>query len=343
MTQKVLSFSIDEARSLFGVRDRHLSYLENLLGIQISARGNKVYLRGDKDDVERGVEVLSELKKKYHRIGKIEQTDLLHFFAGNPSDTRVFASSDTEPQENPSDQGPDSILINSRKHFIQPRTPRQRAYVRAIRSSDLTIGIGPAGTGKTYLAVALAIESLRNGDFHRVIFTRPALEAGERLGFLPGDLEEKIKPYLQPVYDALYDLLRYEELRRWSARKMIEIIPLAYMRGRTLNDAFIILDEAQNTTHEQMKMFLTRLGNNSRAVVTGDITQIDLPLSRERSGLVACEEILSRVREVKFIYFSGRDVVRHPLVKKIIKAYDDYAKKENTKGSVAEPPTQDQA
>ncbi|MCM8825278.1 MAG: PhoH family protein, partial [Candidatus Omnitrophica bacterium] len=196
-------------------------------------------------------------------------------------------------------------------------------------------GIGPAGTGKTYLAVALAIESLRSGLFSRVILTRPALEAGERLGFLPGDLEEKIKPYLQPIYDALFDLLKYEELKRWSERKIIEIIPLAYMRGRTLNDAFIILDEAQNTTGEQMKMFLTRLGSDSKAVVTGDTTQIDLPLSRETSGLVICEKVLNKVKGVKFIYFNERDVVRHPLVKRIIKAYEAHYRTQ-TKKNIAD-------
>ncbi|MCX7705695.1 MAG: PhoH family protein [bacterium] len=314
---KEIALTNQEAQIIFGKHDEHLRLLEDLLGVEIFARGNIVKMRGEQARVERAHKVFENLREKVHRMKYLKPQDI---FDAMPADENRVISE--EKQRQIKIEPRDAIVIGSKREMVYPRSAHQRTYIRSIRKYPLTVGIGPAGTGKTYLAVALAIESLRNGIFNRVVLTRPALEAGERLGFLPGDLEEKIKPYLQPIYDALFDLLKYEELKRWSERKIIEIIPLAYMRGRTLNDAFIILDEAQNTTGEQMKMFLTRLGANSKAVVTGDTTQIDLPLSRETSGLVICEKVLNSVRGVKFVYFNEKDVVRHPLVKRIIKAYE---------------------
>ncbi|MCM8806161.1 MAG: PhoH family protein [Candidatus Omnitrophica bacterium] len=324
---KEIVLTNQEAQIIFGKHDENLRLLEDLLGVEIFARGNVIKLRGEHLQVEKAQKVIENLRHRVHRLKYLSPEDI---FDAMPEDVEKEPT-EQKPAEKITDS-PDAIIVRSKRDVIYPRSLHQRSYIRAIRKYSLTVGIGPAGTGKTYLAVALAIESLRNGLFNRVVLTRPALEAGERLGFLPGDLEEKIKPYLQPIYDALFDIMKYEELKRWSERKIIEIIPLAYMRGRTLNDAFIILDEAQNTTGEQMKMFLTRLGANSKAVITGDITQIDLPLSKETSGLVICEKVLEKVSGVKFIYFSEKDVVRHPLVKRIIKAYDTYQKTQAKKG-----------
>jgi len=317
-SSKEIVLTNQEAQIIFGRHDEHLRLLEDLLGVEIFARGNVVKMKGDPEDIEKAHKTFENLRHKVHRMKYLSPADIFDAMP-DEKDKQVQI---VETQQQKQFKSDDAILIRSKKEAIFPRSPHQRSYIKAIRKYSLTVGIGPAGTGKTYLAVALAIESLRNGLFSKVVLTRPALEAGERLGFLPGDLEEKIKPYLQPIYDALFDLLKYEELKRWSERKIIEIIPLAYMRGRTLNDAFIILDEAQNTTGEQMKMFLTRLGANSKAVVTGDTTQIDLPLSRETSGLVICERVLGKMKGVKFVYFNEKDVVRHPLVKRIIKAYE---------------------
>lgn len=219
-----------------------------------------------------------------------------------------------------------TIPVSSKKNFIVPRSKAQRDYIEAIKKYDMVIGIGPAGTGKTYLAMAMAINALLKKQVSRIILARPAVEAGERLGFLPGDLQEKINPYLRPLYDALFDMMDAEKAHRLIEKGVIEIAPLAFMRGRTLNDSFIILDEAQNTTSEQMKMYLTRLGFNSKTVITGDITQIDLP-SEKRSGLIEAEKILKNIKALRFIYFSERDVVRHKLVQHIIKAYEKFEKR----------------
>jgi phosphate starvation-inducible PhoH-like protein len=219
------------------------------------------------------------------------------------------------------------ITVPSKKRFISPKSLGQRRYIRAIREHDIVVGIGPAGTGKTYLAMAMAVETLERKECSRIILARPAVEAGEKLGFLPGDLLEKVNPYLRPLYDALYDMVEVEKAQRLIERGAIEVAPLAFMRGRTLNDSFIILDEAQNATVEQMKMFLTRLGFYSKAVITGDITQVDLPHGKE-SGLVHVQHILQGIEGIAFIYFSERDVVRHPLVQEIIKAYDRYEQRQ---------------
>jgi phosphate starvation-inducible PhoH-like protein len=319
--KKQIEISNEEAQFLYGIRDENLEFIENLFGIEIFARGNLLTFKGENEKVERVLELLHEILKNRTKKKYITKNDIL-----------MMVRNDKEEKET-KDEGVNEkegrILINSKKDFVIPKTSTQKRYVNAIRKYDLVVGIGPAGTGKTYLAVACGIEAIKKGQFQRLILTRPALEAGERLGFLPGDLEEKIKPYLQPIYDALFDLLRYEELRRWQERKIIEVVPLAYMRGRTLSNAFIILDEAQNTSFAQMKMFLTRLGIDSKIVITGDITQIDHPLSSSTSGLVEVQSILSGIRGIKFIYFTNKDVVRHKLVKKIIDAYEKYYKKRN--------------
>lgn len=220
-----------------------------------------------------------------------------------------------------------NVPVSSKKRFIVPKTETQREYIEAIKNYDIVIGIGPAGTGKTYLAVAMAVNALLKKQVARIVLARPAVEAGEKLGFLPGDIEEKVSPYLRPLYDALFDMMEPEKVAKYLERGIIEIAPLAFMRGRTLNDSFIILDEAQNTTSEQMKMYLTRLGFNSKTVITGDITQIDLPAGK-LSGLVEAERILKGIEGIKFIYFTEKDVVRHRLVQEIIRAYERYERTE---------------
>ncbi|MCM8776885.1 MAG: PhoH family protein [Candidatus Omnitrophica bacterium] len=315
----------EEAQIISGIRDSNLEYIEELLDVEIFARGNILKIKGVDRNVESTIELLEILKELVKHKKNITKSDILKVLE-KPSEPQTEKTTLPESVDKSS-----AILVDSKRKTIIPRSPAQKRYIDAIRKYDLVMGIGPAGTGKTYLAVASGIEMVKQGKFQKIVLTRPALEAGERLGFLPGDLEEKIKPYLQPIYDSIYDIMRYEEIRRWTERRILEIIPLAYMRGRTLSNSFIILDEAQNTTLEQMKMFLTRLGINSKAVITGDITQIDTPLSSQTSGLVEIQKVLYRISGIKFVYFSHRDVVRHSLVKKIINAYDRYEKKK--KGS----------
>ncbi|MCM8820554.1 MAG: PhoH family protein [Candidatus Omnitrophica bacterium] len=315
----------EEAQVISGIRDSNLEYIEELLDVEIYARGNILKIKGVDRNVESTIELLEDLKEIVKHKKIITKSDILKVLE-KPSEPQKEKPILSEPIDKSS-----AILVDSKRKTIIPRSPAQKRYIDAIRKYDLVMGIGPAGTGKTYLAVASGIEMVKQGKFQKIVLTRPALEAGERLGFLPGDLEEKIRPYLQPIYDSIYDIMRYEEIRRWTERRILEIVPLAYMRGRTLSDSFIILDEAQNTTLEQMKMFLTRLGINSKAVITGDITQIDTPLSPHTSGLVEIQKVLYRISGIKFIYFTHRDVVRHSLVKKIINAYDRYEKKK--KGS----------
>jgi len=246
----------------------------------------------------------------------------------NPEDIRYAIRSTTNEDEYTSvkELFMNNIPVSSKKRFIIPKTDTQRQYLEAIKKFDIVIGIGPAGTGKTYLAMAMAINAFLKKQISRIVLARPAVEAGEKLGFLPGDLYEKVNPYLRPLYDALFDMMEAEKVGKLIDRGTIEIAPLAFMRGRTLNDSFIILDEAQNTTSEQMKMYLTRLGFNSKTVITGDITQIDLPHGKT-SGLIETERILSDIEGIKFIYFSERDVVRHKLVQQIVKAYERYEKR----------------
>ncbi|MCL5409151.1 MAG: PhoH family protein [Candidatus Omnitrophica bacterium] len=323
---KEINFSNRDAQIIFGSYDSNLKLLEDILDVELYARGNILKLKGEQNNIEKSILLFHALIKKIETTDSLTHRDILETIA-QIKNKDIYFQKDILQQTLPKNLEKQEIFIKSRKEFIYPQSTIQKNYIKAIKNYSLTVGIGPAGTGKTYLAVSCAIESIKKGLFRRVILTRPALEAGERLGFLPGDLEEKIKPYLQPIYDALYDIMKYDELKKWTDQKIIEIIPLAYMRGRTLSDAFIILDEAQNTTTEQIKMFLTRLGINSKAVVTGDITQIDQPLTMTTSGLVVCEKVLKGIKDIKFIYFSEKDVVRHYLVKKIIKAYTKYNEK----------------
>jgi phosphate starvation-inducible PhoH-like protein len=299
---------------LLGRNDDHLRTLESELDIRIVARGHDVLLEGPEDQVRKGERALVQLAELVRagaplRAGEVRAA-LRMLSDDEAADLKsVFA---------------DAILVPSRKKWIAPKTLGQKRYVDAIRNCDMVFAIGPAGTGKSFLAVAMAVNALMRREVARIVLTRPAVEAGERLGFLPGDLYEKVHPYLRPLYDALYDMLEAEKVASLREKGAIEIAPLAYMRGRTLNDSFIILDEAQNSTSEQMKMFLTRLGFNSKMVITGDVTQVDLPASRG-SGLIEVQKILKDVADVRFVYFDDQDVVRHRLVSSIIRAYDAHA------------------
>ncbi|MBA3580910.1 MAG: PhoH family protein [Gammaproteobacteria bacterium] len=305
--------------NLCGQFDQHLRQIEQRMGIQINNKGHRFKLTGPTVDIGSARELLKTL----YRISEDETI--------TPANIHLHLHNTGQASSMPNASG-DSVAIRSRRGSIEVRGEHQLEYVRAIQTSDLTFGIGPAGTGKTYLAVACGVEALEQERVRRLVLVRPAVEAGEHLGFLPGDLAQKIDPYLRPMYDALYEMLGFERVARLVEKNVIEIAPLAYMRGRTLNDAFIILDEAQNTTVEQMKMFLTRIGFGSTAVVTGDITQIDLPISR-MSGLKQAIEILRDEKQVSFVFFNSKDVVRHPLVQRIVDAYERFEeqKKPNKK------------
>ncbi len=296
---------------LFGKGGENLKNLSERLGIGVHNRGNMVILEGDRDRVEVAEKLLRELYELIGRGYSFSQPDMDYAVRILLSDRNVHLK----------DVFMDTIYISYRKKQIVPKSLAQKLYIDYIREYDMVFGIGPAGTGKTYLAMAAAVASLAEKEVERIILTRPAVEAGERLGFLPGDIASKVDPYLRPLYDALHDMMDFEDARRLLERGVIEVAPLAFMRGRTLNDSFIILDEAQNTTVEQMKMFLTRLGFNSKAVITGDVTQIDLPLARP-SGLVETQRILRGIEGIRFVYFTEADVVRHPLVQEVIKAFE---------------------
>jgi phosphate starvation-inducible PhoH-like protein len=302
-------------RSLYGERGAHFKILENFFRVQLSLKGNHVFITGEPIDSELAEKTIEELyfliKSGYNLY---------------PSDVEYASRIILEnPHAKLKDIFLDTIFVTSGRKIITPKGVTQKKYIEAIRKSEIVFGIGPAGTGKTYLAVAMAISALMKGEINRIILVRPAVEAGEKLGFLPGDIAEKVNPYLRPLYDALYDMLAFDKVVRLFQKGAIEIAPLAFMRGRTLNEAFIILDEAQNTTSEQMKMFLTRLGQNSKAVITGDITQIDLP-DPKKSGLLEAIEILEGIPGISFVYFTKNDVVRHPIVQKIIEAYESKGK-----------------
>ena len=302
------------AALLVGENDRHLRTLEDLLSCDITLRGNRLMLDGPECDVERGEALVEELLALIHAGQDIDQATLQ--LAATLSAGRRDWARDLEGIVG-------DVILEHRGRRIRPKTVNQKAYVDAIRNNTITFGIGPAGTGKTYLAMAMAARALLSGDVARIILTRPAVEAGEKLGFLPGGLMEKVDPYLRPLFDALYDMMDTDRLTDHLQRGTIEVAPLAYMRGRTLNDSLIILDEAQNTSPEQMKMFLTRLGFGAKMVVTGDITQIDLPRG-QHSGLVNVREVLASVSDIAFVYFDSQDVVRHKLVQDIVSAYKTY-------------------
>lgn len=299
---------------LFGPLDENVRFLENLFGVEIQARDSSLTIDGEEEDVAALEKILVDFSVLVDRGHSIANGDLKSAFKQIAEDTALSLH----------DFFPKMQLLAAGKRRVIPKSPNQRRYVEAIKANDIVFGIGPGGTGKTFLAVTMALTYLFEKAISRIVLTRPAVEAGERLGFLPGDIEEKIHPYLRPLYDALYILLDGEKIQRYLEEGTIEIAPLAFMRGRTLNDAFIILDEAQNTTSEQMKMFLTRIGMRSKAVITGDVTQIDLPFGRS-SGLVEARDILQNVEGIAFCYFNEHDVVRHHLVRLIIKAYQQHA------------------
>lgn len=301
----------NEAISLFGNSDSNLKILEQELGISIVTRGEELNISGNDDQVEQAKRILEELLSIIRKGIQISQRDVTYAIQLENKGTLEYFKELYEEE----------ITKNSKGKSIRVKTLGQSQYINAIRKNDLVFGIGPAGTGKTYLAVVMAINALKNGHVKKIILTRPAVEAGESLGFLPGDLKEKVDPYLRPLYDALHDLLGTEHTQRLIERGTIEIAPLAYMRGRTLDDAFVILDEAQNTTQAQMKMFLTRLGFGSKMVITGDKTQVDLPKGAQ-SGLIAAEKLLTGVKGIAFVILEQSDVVRHPLVRRIIEAYE---------------------
>ena len=303
--------------TLFGTRDENLHVLEDGLNITIDLRSNSIELEGAARDVARAEQLFSDYEQLQRTGFTFNNGDLNSMLRVLVSDPSVSLRSLAEAGKQRSFGG---------RRTVQPKSANQRRYLETIEKHDMVFGIGPAGTGKTYLAVAMAISALLAKRVNRIILARPAVEAGERLGFLPGTLQEKIDPYLRPLYDALYDMLDPEKVDRYLEKNVIEIAPIAFMRGRTLNDSFVILDEAQNTTSEQMKMFVTRLGFNSKAVITGDITQIDLPNAR-RSGLLEAIDILKNVEGLSFVYFDQGDVVRHHLVQRIIQAYDEHKEK----------------
>ncbi len=306
--------------SLCGQFDCHLRQIESYLEVAISARGNKFHLEGLPEKIQSGQHLLIQLYEDI-RKGLALTPEALHLY---------LQQANVEALSNQTDDkiGQSTLTtIHTKRTSIKPRGKNQKSYVMAIRNCDVNFGVGPAGTGKTYLAVACGVEALLLERVRRIILVRPAVEAGEKLGFLPGDLNQKIDPYLRPLYDALYEMLGFETVNKFIDKNVIEVAPLAFMRGRTLNHSFIILDEAQNTTKEQMKMFLTRIGFGSTAVVTGDVTQIDLPRGIQ-SGLTHVMKILTEVESIGITWFATRDVVRHPLVQKIVEAYDLYDKKE---------------
>ena len=299
--------------NLCGQMDEHLRQIERRLGIEINNRGSHFRLIGEADSIAAGGRLLHSLYEEAR--GDVLTPEKIHLFLQESGiEALLRADAESEIPE---------VVIKTRRGLIRPRGVNQQQYLHHILTHDINFGIGPAGTGKTYLAVACAVDALERDQVRRILLVRPAVEAGERLGFLPGDLSQKIDPYLRPLYDALYEMLGFEQVARLIERNVIEVAPLAYMRGRTLNESFIILDEAQNTTPEQMKMFLTRIGFGSTAVITGDVTQVDLPRGNI-SGLRQAADILRQVDGISFIFFNARDVVRHPLVQRIVSAYDKH-------------------
>ncbi len=305
-----------DTKKFLGVNDRTLRFIKDKTGARVWLEGDDLFAEGSEKQIDLVRKLVGVLKSILVQRGFISEDDIRDISELNEEDVSEHTKED--------------IFIDTPRRRVYPRTPNQIEYIKAIRMYDIVVGIGPAGTGKTYLAVALALEFLKRGKVEKIILTRPAVEAGESLGFLPGDLEEKINPYLTPLYDALYSMMGYERVRALVQRRILEIAPLAYMRGRTFHDAFVILDEAQNTKAVQMKMFLTRLGLRSKLVLTGDITQIDLP-DEGHSGLVEIQRVLRGIKGIKFVYFGKEDVIRHRLVKDIVEAYEKFQSEKNKK------------
>jgi len=311
LSEKLVFPDHDLVRNLCGEHNAHLRLIEEKIGVSVHVRGNVLWLKGGDWEVELAGKVLNQLYEILKGGYPIYLNDVdyaVRILSGNPTVELkgIFK---------------DEVYISSKKKVITPKTINQKNYIDSIRNFDIVFGIGPAGTGKTYLAMAMAVAALAKKEITRVVLTRPAIEAGEHLGFLPGDLYEKVNPYLRPLYDALHDMMDFDSASRLLQKGVIEVAPIAFMRGRTLNDSFVILDEAQNATSEQMKMFLTRLGFSSKTVITGDVTQTDLPNGKV-SGLIRAREILEGIKGIQFVYFSREDVIRHPLVQEIIDAYE---------------------
>ena len=311
-----IEFDESEYPSLFRSLEKSLMFIEESLQVKASSRGNKIFLKGEGEKIKIAEGLIEDLRHISSQVSNLNPEDIRYAIRSVAEGGRVSLR----------DLFLNNIPVSSKRRFIIPKTETQKQYLDAIRDHDIVIGIGPAGTGKTYLAMAMAINSFLKKKVSRIVLARPAIEAGEKLGFLPGDMFEKVNPYLRPLYDALFDMMDAEKASRLIERGVIEIAPLAFMRGRTLNDSFIILDEAQNTTAEQMKMYLTRLGFNSKTVITGDITQIDLPQGKT-SGLIEVTRILRGIEGICFVHFSEKDVVRHKLVQEIVKAYEKYEKR----------------
>jgi len=321
---------------LLGLNDSNLQVVEKRFDSNIIVRGDTITIRGDLHEVDQIEKIFKELLFILNKNGSLTTNDVetvidLVTANGEPALPKSISSAMSRDEL-------DTVILFTKNQIIRAKTSGQREYVRQIRKNDIVFAVGPAGTGKTYLAVAIAVASLKNNEIMKIVLTRPAVEAGESLGFLPGDLREKIDPYLRPLFDALDDMLPAEKLRAYIEKRVIEIAPLAYMRGRTLNNAFVILDEAQNASAMQMKMFLTRLGPNSRAIITGDVTQIDLP-NKTSSGLVQIQEVLKGIESISFVYLDRNDVVRHRLVKDIIDAYDKYHNGSTREAQTPDPPS----
>jgi phosphate starvation-inducible PhoH-like protein len=313
LTAKLYIPDNEQAAELFGPKDEYLKKFESIFGIKLTARGGELIIQGEETAVDKVYSVFEEFLSISEEKGTVSGAQVVY----------ALSLLEKDPNADISGALADAIAVPSRRRFIRPRTAGQRGYIEAIRDNTIIFSIGPAGTGKTYLAMAMGIAALMREDVRRLVLTRPAVEAGEHLGFLPGDMQEKVSPYLRPLYDALNDMVDFDRAMRLIERGVVEVVPLAFMRGRTLNDAFIILDEAQNTTFEQMKMFLTLLGYGSKSVVTGDITQIDLP-EGQSSGLVEVQYILKGVKDIAFVYLTKTDVVRHRIIQAVVRAYEEY-------------------
>jgi len=318
--EKYLNLDNSASISFLGANNSNLVPIEKRLNVYIIQRGTKFIIRGEDNEVNLAEKILIEMSNTLKLKSEITLDDV-----NNLIDLLYYSS----PKQMNSNENSDVILY-TREGSIKPKSYNQKLFVDAVRKNDVVFALGPAGTGKTYLAVALAVDALNKGNVQKIILSRPAVEAGESLGFLPGDIKDKIDPYLKPLYDALFEMMNPDKLKLYLEREIIEIVPLAFMRGRTLSKAFIILDEAQNSTTTQMKMFLTRLGMNSKVIITGDVTQIDLP-SKSLSGILQAKKILHNIEGIKFVYFDKEDVVRHKLVKDIIQAYDNFSELQDSK------------